>query len=532
MKPMLFFGGPILTMDGPERPQAVLVKEGRIAQVGTLRDCVVHAEDAVSFDLQGRALLPAFLDPHSHLTALANTLRLAALEGAKSFDEIAERLTDFIRANPDTPGGWVNGFGYDHNQLREGRHPTRELLDAVCADRPVLIAHASGHMGAANSAALRALGIDENTPDPEGGRIGRKADGRTPSGYLEETAFTSASAKIPQPSAEQRLALLEKAQQIYFANGITTIQDGLTRQREWELLRTASERGVLRADVVSYLDLQQCRALAREFADYRSYHGRLRIGGYKIFLDGSPQGRTAWISQPYLGEPAGERGYPIHTDAAVEQFMTEALEDHTQILAHCNGDEAARQMLDGYAAALKKTGLPGVRPVMIHAQLLRPDQLPRLRELGVIASFFVAHTWHWGDTHLRNLGPERAGRISPVGSALRQGVCYTFHQDSPVLPPDMIDTLFCAVNRVTRAGVRLAAEERLSVPDALAGMTRNAAFQYGEEEQKGCIRPGMRADLVLLSEDPQAVPAAELRRLRVLRTFREGEALWQAEENA
>ena len=173
MKPMLFFGGPILTMDGPERPQAVLVKEGRIAQVGTLRDCAAHAEDAVSFDLQGRALLPAFLDPHSHLTALANTLRLAALEGAKSFDEIAERLTDFIRANPDTPGGWVNGFGYDHNQLREGRHPTRELLDAVCADRPVLIAHASGHMGAANSAALRALGIDENTPDPEGGRIGR-----------------------------------------------------------------------------------------------------------------------------------------------------------------------------------------------------------------------------------------------------------------------------------------------------------------------------------------------------------------------
>ena len=530
MEPVLFFGGPILTMDGPQRPQAVLVAEGRIARVGTLALCAAAAPGARRVDLRGRALLPAFLDPHSHLTALANTLRLAALEGAGSFDEIADRLGAFIRRSPDTPGGWVNGFGYDHNLLREARHPTRRLLDEVCPDRPVLIAHASGHMGVANTAALRALGIGPDTPDPEGGRIGREEDGRTPSGYLEEVAFTSASAKIPQPSADQRLALLERAQQIYLSHGITTIQDGLTRQGEWELLRLAAQRGALCADVVCYLDLQQCRALARDFPQYHSYCDRLRIGGYKVFLDGSPQGRTAWISRPYLGAPEGQCGYPVHSDAAVEGFMTAALEDRAQILVHCNGDEAARQMLDAYAAALEKTGAAGVRPVMVHAQLLRPDQLPRLRELGVIASFFVAHTWHWGDVHLRNLGPERAGRISPVGSALREGVCYTFHQDSPVLPPDMIDTLFCAVNRVTRAGVPLAAEERLSVPDALAGMTRNAAFQYGEETQKGRIAPGMRADLVLLSEDPEAVPAGELRRLQVLRTYKDGQSVWQAEE--
>ena len=144
------------------------------------------------------------------------------------------------------------------------------------------------------------------------------------------------------------------------------------------------------------------------------------------------------MSQPYQGADDGYRGYPIHSDAAVRDFMAAALEDDVQILAHCNGDAAAQQMLDAYAAAVKKTGRGGIRPVMIHAQLLRADQLPQLAELGMFASFFVAHTWQWGDIHIENFGMPRAARISPVGSALRAGVPYTFHQDTPVLPPDML----------------------------------------------------------------------------------------------
>ncbi|HIV87876.1 MAG TPA: amidohydrolase [Candidatus Pygmaiobacter gallistercoris] len=528
MRDLIFYGGPIVTMETEEMPEAVLVRKGRILFVGSLSQARALAEDAACIDLAGRALLPAFIDPHSHITALAQTLRLVDLHSATSFAQIQQLIREFSVRFAPAPGDWICGFGYDHNFLAEKRHPDRALLDAVCPETPLLIAHSSGHMGVANSAALHALGIGPQTPDPEGGRIGREADGKTPNGYLEETAFTANSAKIPAPSLDQQLKGICQAQQIYFSHGITTIQEGLARADSWQLLKTAADRGLLQGDVVCYLDLQQCRALAQRDVAWREYRQHLRIGGYKIFLDGSPQGRTAWLSEPYLGDDPNYRGYPTHSDAAVEQFMIQALEDQTQIIVHCNGDAAAQQMIDAYAAALKKTGLPGVRPVMIHAQILRRDQLEQMQKLGIFASFFVAHTWHWGDIHLANLGWERGSRISPAGSALRAGVCYTFHQDSPVLMPDMIDTLFCAVNRVTQSGVPLAVEERLCVRDALRGITCNAAAQYFEEADKGSITAGKRADLIILSENPLAVPPDQLRRLQVEQTFKDGVSVWKS----
>lgn len=528
MDAVIYYGGPILTMEPGPDPEAVLVREGRIEAVGPLEKCLSLAPRARRFRLDGRALLPAFLDPHSHVTSLASTLGLCDLSAAKSFDEIVLALRGFLAANPPAPGGWISGFGYDHNFLREKQHPTRQLLDLVSADIPILISNASGHMGVANSAALRAMGITADTPDPEGGLIGREPGSREPNGYLEETAFTSTGSRAPRPTMEQRVAQLCRAQEIYFSHGITTIQDGLTRDADWALLQTAADQGRLQADIVSYIDLQQCRGLAQDNPRLKQYRGHLKLGGYKIFLDGSPQGRTAWMSQPYQGADDGYRGYPIHSDAAVRDFMAAALEDDVQILAHCNGDAAAQQMLDAYAAAVKKTGRGGIRPVMIHAQLLRADQLPQLAELGMFASFFVAHTWQWGDIHIENFGMPRAARISPVGSALRAGVPYTFHQDTPVLPPDMIDTLFCAVNRVTRSGVQLEQSERIGVLEALRGVTVNAAAQYFEENEKGTLAPGKRADLVLLSEDPRAVPSEALRRVQVLETFKDGVSVWRA----
>ncbi len=528
MEDIIYFGGPILTMEPGPDPEAVLVREGRIKALGSLEKCIALAPHAQRLDLDGRALLPAFLDSHSHITSLAGTLGLCDLSAAQSFDEIAAALRAFLDADPPAPGGWVCGFGYDHNFLREKQHPTRRLLDQVSADIPILISNTSGHMGVANSAALRAMGITAGTPDPEGGMIGRESGGREPNGYLEETAFTALGSLAPRPTMQQRISQLCRAEEVYLSHGITTIQDGLTRDADWALLQAASQQGSLRADIVSYIDLQHCRDLATDEPRLKQYRGHLKLGGYKIFLDGSPQGRTAWMSRPYLCADDGYRGYPVHSDAAVEAFMTAALEDDTQILVHCNGDAAAQQMLDAYAAAVKKTGRGGIRPVMIHAQLLREDQLPQLAELGIFASFFVAHTWQWGDVHIENFGMPRASRISPAGSALRAGVPYTFHQDTPVLPPDMIDTLFCAVNRLTRSGVRLDQNERVSVLDALRGVTINAAAQYFEEGEKGSIAPGKRADLILLSEDPRAVPAEELRRIRVLETFKDGVSVWRA----
>lgn len=522
----IYSGGTIVTMEGNKTADAVLVEDGIIRAVGTLEQVQFFSgTSAEAVNLQGKTMLPAFLDPHSHITALASTLSLASLDGAGSFQEIAERLKTYVYKNKLKPGEWVLGFGYDQNSLYEHRHPTKELLDRVLPGYPVMISHKSGHMGVLSSKALEQLSITARTKNPDGGKIGRMQGSLEPNGYLEETAYTTL--KPHQPSREQRIKQMEAAQQLYFSYGITTVQDGLTGMSEWKLLKEMADLGKLKADIVCYADYKQTPNLIPEHPEcFREYRNRLKLGGYKIFLDGSPQGRTAWMTQPYEGEE-DYRGYPIYSDAQVREFVEGAIRENIQLLAHCNGDAACEQLL----CAFEQTAGAGdskTRPVMIHAQFLRANQLPRMRKLGMIASFFVAHTYYWGDTHLKNFG-ERGRRISPAKSAGREGVTYTFHQDSPVLAPDMLATLWCACNRITANGVLLDREECLTPMEALRGVTVNAAYQYFEEDKKGSIAPGKFADFVLLDKNPLTVPKEELRDIRVLETIKKGETVFRRE---
>ena len=525
----LYYGGEIVTMEEGTAPQAVLVEQDRIQMVGKLAELRAHCgPDTEMVDLKGTALLPAFIDAHSHITAWAQTMGLISLEGTAGFEEIQHRIRDFRDSRGVKPGEWMMGFGYDHNFLREGRHPDRWLLDDAAPENPLLITHASGHMGVVNSQALQILGIGADTPEPAGGHIGRQGENGEPTGYLEETAFTQISAALPRPSLEQLCRQLEMAQEDYLSRGITTVQDGLTHENEWMLLSHMAEAGRLRLDTVCYPDMKQNHDLLdTDSPYYRRYRNRLKIGGYKIFLDGSPQGRTAWMSQPYQGEK-DYRGYPVYEDSQTAAFMEEAVERGIQLLVHCNGDAAAEQMIQTYAAAAGNKNV-GLRPVMIHAQLVREDQLRQMAALGMVASFFVAHTYYWGDVHLRNFGGKRAEKISPVRTAIREGVPYTFHQDTPVLPPDMLETIWCAVNRMTREGKRLGVEERISPYEALKAVTINAAAQYFEEDEKGSIRPGKRADLVILERSPLSCPPEEIRNIQVLRTIKDGKTLYERE---
>lgn len=524
----LYVGGDIVTMEEGPSPEAVLTESGRIVAVGCRKKLEREAGNAAIVDLQGGTLLPGFIDPHSHITAFAQTLGLVSLSGADSFEEIARRIRAFRESRKMKPGDWINGFGYDHNLLREGRHPDKALLDAAAPDNPVLIAHASGHMGVASSAALQAMGITADSPDPSGGRIGRTVDDEEPNGYLEEAAFLHSAEAVPQPLQEQLCAQLDMAQDIYLQHGITTVQDGLTRQKEWVLLKEMADKGRLKLDTVCYVDEALCPELvSRDAPVFSRYRNRLKIGGYKLILDGSPQGRTAWMSTPYCGGEEGYCGYPAYRLEEVEAYLRRAVEEKKQILVHCNGDAAAQQLLDAYEAVLN--GRPSViRPVMIHAQTVRADQLARMARLDMIASFFVAHTYYWGDVHLMNFGGERARRISPAHTALREGVVFTFHQDTPVLPPDMLDTVWCAVNRLSRNGVSMGKEERMSVYNALKAVTVNAAYQYFGEDAKGSIRPGKAADFVVLSRNPLACPPDALRTIKVMRTIKAGQTLYTA----
>ncbi len=523
----LYENGNILTMETWVPAQALVEEGGMIRFVGNRQEAEKLLDsDSQRIDLQGHTLMPAFIDSHSHITACASALCMVQLYECTSFADIVKRIGDFIREKKVSAGAWVCGVGYDHNRLSEKSHPDKKVLD-VFSENPVAITHQSGHMGVVNSLALEKLHMTAETPDPEGGHIGRGPDG-SPSGYLEEAAYTLVTRQIPPPSPKDRMKAISQAEQEYFRRGVTTIQDGMTSTADFAVLRKMDDEGKLQADVICYHSLQDEPHLSDDNPEYdRKYGNHLKIGGYKLFLDGSPQGKTAWISRPYEGEKE-YRGYPSCTDEEVRCAMEKALRDNRQILVHCNGDAAAQQMIDCYEKALSHTGCPNIHPVMIHAQLVRKDQLRAMGKLSIMASFFTAHVFHWGDIHLKNLG-ERAMEISPMRSAADAGVCCTMHQDSPVIPPNMLESVWCAVVRKTRNGVQLDPKERISVYEALRAVTINAARQYGEESTKGTLCRGKRADMIILEKNPLTVSQDELRDIRILKTIKDGKCLFSQE---
>ena len=517
--------GRILTMAHPLWAEALLVRDGRIAAVGSREEVLAQTSPAARrIDLADSVLLPAFIDPHSHFSACANGLLQASLDKAASFSEVEETIRAYIERNRVPAGKWVLGKGYDHNRLAEQAHPTRELLDKAAPNNPVLLQHQSGHVGVANTAALELLGITPDTPSPEGGRIEVKDSRLT--GYLEENAFIQALQKAPMPTPQELADAFDRAQTLYAGYGIATVQEGMFT-RQLAPLYKGLLLGRLRLDLVGYADFADAGALKREFvAHVGRYHQRFKLGGYKIFLDGSPQGRTAWMLEEYPGS-GGYRGYPTLPDETVRRALAASADEGMQLLAHCNGDAAAEQYVSAAEQVAKdRPALQTMRPVMVHAQLATASQLERMAKVGMMPSFFVAHVWHWGDVHIRNFGPARAAQISQAGTARRLGLPFTFHQDAPVIPPDMLETVWCAAVRRTRAGVVLGEDQRIPVLDALRAVTANAAYQYFEEADKGTLEAGKRADLVQLSADPLSVPPDELKAIRVLRTVKDGEDIF------
>ena len=519
METTLYFGGPIVTLEEPRYAQALVERGGRIAYVGNREEAErLAGPGARRVDLEGRALLPAFVDPHSHLLACAYARLQVPLGECAGWGEITDRLSRHVQERGIQPGEWVKGTGYDQNALAEGAAPDRFCLDRACPHNPVVIQHASGHAGVFNTLALERLGALD-------GDCGLERDGQGElTGRGEENPFLDLLGRIPMDGLEDVLRAFQGAQEEYASHGITTAQEGLLQPVMAPVYQEILRRGLLYLDVNAYVPPADYDRLRGQFAQGVSASpGTFQVAGMKIFLDGSPQGGTAWVREPYAG---GGCGTSTMTDGQVLSAFRQALDRDAQLLAHCNGDRAAEQYLTLLAQAEREAGKKLCRPVMIHAQLLGLDQLERVKALGVIPSFFVAHVYHWGEIHVKNFGLDRAGRISPAGGALSLGIPFTFHQDSPVIPPDMLETIWCACVRRTKTGRVLGAEERIPVEAALRAVTQTAALQYGLEWELGTLRPGKRADFVLLSGDPLRTPPEELKKLQVERTIRCGRTIW------
>ncbi|MBD3645759.1 amidohydrolase [Alcanivorax sp.] len=506
----LFTNGTILTMDrGNPQVDAMLVKRGEIVALGdsdALRDQV--SRDVRVVDLQGGVLMPGFIEVHGHfpgegLSAVAVDANSPPIGDLDSIASLLERLRTLGQRRPS---GALMAYGFDDTTVKDQRYPTRAELDTVSETRPIMVMHISGHLGVVNSAALKAMSISENVQDPPGGYYGRDGDGRL-NGLLAETAFNPVRANIMKLSAMDGYRVMRRASRLYLSRGVTFAQNGLADTTTIKALVPALRFGLIPLRLSVWPDA--AAEQARKNGQWALPEGeRVHLGPVKLVSDGSLQGYTGFLNDPYFtvpeDHPAEYLGFP---NQSPQQLARQVVQFHCagrQTAIHANGDAAITMSLDAVAQARQQCPEVTVQPVLIHAQMAARDQLARMQALDVIPSFFNNHVFYWGDRHRDIfLGPERASRISPLAEAAEQGLRFTLHADSPVVPFQPLQLVWNAVERRTASGDLLGPQQAISVERALQAVTVDAARQLGVDDRVGQLRTGMRADLVWLDRDPR-----------------------------
>ncbi len=539
----IFFGGDILTMAGdtPEYAEAIATLGEKIIYVGSKEGAMVHKFGKTQLvDLKGKALLPGFIDPHSHVYGVG--LQAMVANVLPSPDGQADTVDDIVAIlksadQDDTKRlfiektGWILGFGYDDAQL--DRYPTKADLDKVSTDKPVLIIHTSGHLSVANSKALELAGITVESQDPQGGVIRRMEGSQEPNEVLEENAhFAMLFGLTKVIDLELQDMMLEAAQKMYAEYGYTTAQEGRATTEGYEAMKRASKEGKLLIDLVAYADMVSSSEFMSSEYNSPTYTNHFRIGGVKLNFDGSPQGKTAWLTQPYFHPPHGQSksylGYPTFKDEQAYQYVETAFKNDWQVLTHSNGDAAIEQFIDAVEKANEKLGKKDRRPVLIHGQTIRQDQIDRLAELGIFPSLFPMHTFYWGDWHAESvLGHPRADFISPTKAVRNAGLMFSTHHDTPVALPSSFRVLDATVNRTTRTDKVLGPDQRVDAYTALQAMTIWPAYQHFEETTKGSLEVGKNADLIILDKNPLKVEPDTLKDLKVQQTISRGETAYQ-----
>ncbi|MEB3306996.1 MAG: amidohydrolase [Cyanobacteriota bacterium] len=572
---ILYTGGTILTMvgDTPTTVEALGVAAGRIVHAGPLRGAR-RSTDTRVVNLQGKTLLPGFIDTHGHFIYFGKNLIDADLFGATTVEEIVRRMK--AQAAKVSGSDWIVGFGFPGNALQ--RYPSVSELDAVSAERPVMVVDSSGHAGAFNSAAFRAAGISAATPDPAGGKFERQVDGKTLAGKAEETALNIVREKRPPFTGATADAVATKASALWASYGQTTAQDcgvGLGSD-DIALIRNAIDKRLLALDLYvcakdsnveamataaqkvsdDYARLQPTAGAAFERQESilsdaaarpgnttatllqlrpdldKRYINRVRLGGIKFWLDGSIP--TAWMSEPYTTPPPGAepgyRSYQQIPDAVLEGAFDRYWTSGVQLNMHMNGDAAAEQALRAIEKTVAKYGMQDHRPVFIHASYLRPDQIRRLKAVGGVPSFLTSGLIPGGETVEKLWGEQRAANAMAAMSMQRAGIPFTFSHDAPVSPqPWVLALVDAGVNRRTPSGRVIGPEQRVTPYLGLKAVTANAAWQIKEERTKGTLEVGKLADLVILERNPLTVEPTTIKDIAVLETIKEGRTIYRRE---
>ena len=540
---VIFFNGDIVTMvTEDEVQQAIAIKDGKILYVGSQEDLESYQGGSTEMiDLNGRTLLPGFIDAHSHFSLAMQTIDWANVSSPpvsdiKSIDDIIARLKDHRHEKSLGAGEWVIGWGYDPDLLLDQRHPNKLDLDEAFPDQPVFLSHASGHLGVVNSTALKLLGWSAETPDPQGGQIMRLENSLEPSGLLAETAMHNVRALLPPPDSADLIHLATETFDLYAKNGITTINDGFSTAEYVDMLERLSHSMDFPLDIIALVGfVDMATIFEKRTINFHEYNNRLKYAGVKIVADGSPQGKTALMSDAYLTEVPGCahdcKGIAVVQQEQLDALLHKLYGDGVQVYTHCNGDAAIDMYLNAHDQAVSAHELDSkeLRSVIIHSQFMRPDLIEQYAHYGLIPSYFTNHTFYWGDVHVNNLGMDRAAYTSPIASTVDADITYTNHTDYPITALDQPFLLWSAVNRVSRSGQVIGPEQRSSVYDALQALTIHAAYQYREEDIKGSLEPGKLADLVILSDNPLNIDPMQIKDIEIMATYKEGQEVYVSE---
>lgn len=538
----VYYNGNIITMEGdkPQMVEALVTQAGKIAYVGSLDNAQSKYSNAAQVDLKNQTLLPGFIDPHSHFGMVSNTVGQANLNPPPvgkidSIDKMLQVLKAYKKDNNIADGEWIFGWGYDETQLAEDRHPTKDEIDSVLPNNPVYLQHTSGHMGVANSEALAEMDITADSKAPEGGNIARVKGSNEPNGLVQETAMYPFVRNLLEVLAPKQAEFFDQTQDYYAKNGVTTAQDGSTTRDAIKFFQSQADAGKLKIDLVSLAGVSDLdENLADKDFRWKTYQNGFKVQGTKIIADGSPQGKTAYFTQPYL-TPVPDckkdcRGLPSVSQDELNEMFAKAYARDNQLFIHNNGDGATDMIIKAHEYAVKKTGQAADkdrRTVPIHAQFARPDQLQSFKKYNMLPSFFTNHAYFWGDVHVKNLGEKRANFSSPIATADKMGLIYTNHSDDTVTPVDPMFTVWSAVNRTSRLGKIIGKDERASPYQALKAITSNAAYEYYEEDNKGTLTSGKLADLVILDANPLTVNPTSLKDINVVQTIKEGKTIYQ-----
>lgn len=535
----VWYGGTIITMDGeePSTAQAVVERNGSIAFVGSEAAARAAAgKNAKLRDLRGKTLLPGFIDAHSHFAIGLQTAGGLDLSDPQTGETgSVSKLLAAIRqfGAPLPKGDWVVVWQYDDSALAEKRHVTRAELDAILPDHKVVLLHVSLHGLVANSAALDAAGLKDGMTPPEGGVMPSDANGKL-TGLLFEKAMLPMSAAMPKPSLQMRLAALDRVQMLYAREGFTWAQDGATTPTDLAFLTSPEARDRLKIDLALLPFAMTGIDAILQNPGYRpgARFGRVKLQGIKFTLDGSPQARTAYFTREYaLGAPDGHHpwhGQPVVRDTDFQALLNKVLERGWQVFIHANGDAAIDMAIRGFDA-MGITASQNRRPIVIHSQFMRPDQLPAYQRIGVGPAYFSNHTFYFADTHRRNFPPEVVDFISPFAASRAAGLIPSNHSDFPVTPLNSRFQLWSAMARTSQTGVVSGADQRESIWNALQAMTTGPAWQVFEESKRGRIKRGLVADFIVMDRNPLTTPVDQIRQLRVLETIKEGQTIWKAD---